>query len=84
MERFIAILILSLPLFVSVLGVKLIRDTLFSILYKPFPNYPVQFVFAIIMFVLGIAFFAGFIYRRDLRRNKVKKKFFQDRSLRRK
>lgn len=73
MDRFFAATILFIPIFLAVLGVKLIRDTLFSILHWPFPNYPVQFIVATILFIIGTAFIVGYIYRRDWRRNKVKK-----------
>lgn len=74
MSRFIAVSILFIPICIAIIGIKMIRDTLFSILHWPFPNYLLQFVAAVIMVFVGVSFIAGFIYRRDLRRNKVKKK----------
>ena len=73
MAHIIAVLLLFIPVLFAVMGVKLVRDTLFSILHWPFPNYPLQFFSALILFFTGIAFIAGYIYRRDLRRNKIKK-----------
>lgn len=75
MNRIIALLILLIPGFFAVLGIKLMRDMTFGILQKPFPFLWLQFVIGGLFFIFGLGFVAGFVLHRDRKRNKVQKKF---------
>lgn len=73
--RIIALIIILLPGLLAVYGIKIMRDTVFNILHSPFPQLSIQFIFGLICFIIGLALIGGFIYRRDKKRNKVKKEF---------
>ncbi|WP_257348008.1 DUF2627 domain-containing protein [Pseudalkalibacillus decolorationis] len=75
MIRIIALLILVIPGIAGVLGIKLMRDALFGIIHPPFPNFIVEMIGGLLLFILGFAFIGGFIFHRDRKRNKVQKRF---------
>ncbi|SFP24026.1 DUF2627 domain-containing protein [Salibacterium halotolerans] len=68
--RIIALLILVIPGFLSVVGIKLMRDTLFQIQHPPFPALWMQFTGGFLLLVFGIWFIAGFVLHRDRKNNK--------------
>ncbi|MFZ4452156.1 DUF2627 domain-containing protein [Salibacterium aidingense] len=68
--RIIALLILVIPGFLSALGIKLMRDTLFQILQAPFPFLWLQFLTGGLLLIFGIWFIAGFVLYRDRKNNK--------------
>ena len=74
MERLFAFLLLLIPGLMATLGIKYIRDTMFNELQWPFPLLWVQAFSGFIMVILGIAFISGFIYHRDKKRQRVKKR----------
>lgn len=71
MTRIIALIIMLIPGFIAALGIKLMRDMVFGILQAPFPFLWLQFLAGLLFFLAGLGFVAGFILRRDRRRNKV-------------
>ncbi|MFK2824309.1 DUF2627 domain-containing protein [Bacillus sp. B190/17] len=75
MIRLIALLVLVIPGFLAGLGIKLMRDMLFGILQPPFPFLWLQFLVGLFLFIGGLGFVAGFIFRRDRKNNKVQDKF---------
>jgi hypothetical protein len=75
MIRIIALLILVIPGFLAGVGIKLMRDMLFGILQPPFPFLWMQFIAGLLLFLGGLGFVAGFIFRRDRKQNKVQPKF---------
>jgi len=75
MIRIIALIILVIPGALAALGIKLMRDMTFGILQAPFPNLWLQFLVGLLLFIGGLAFVAGFIFRRDRKRNKVQERF---------
>ncbi|EKN63613.1 hypothetical protein BABA_24690 [Neobacillus bataviensis LMG 21833] len=75
MIRIIALFIVVIPGVLAALGIKLMRDMTFGILQVPFPNLLLQFLVGLIFFIGGLGFVAGFIFRRDRKRNKVQQKF---------
>ena len=75
MVRIIALLILVIPGFLAGVGIKLMRDMLFGILQPPFPALWMQFIAGLLLFIGGLGFVAGFIFRRDRKQNKVQPKF---------
>jgi len=75
MIRIIALIILVIPGALAALGIKLMRDMTFGILQAPFPNLWLQFLVGLLFFIGGLAFVAGFIFRRDRKRNKVQERF---------
>ncbi|WP_261129373.1 DUF2627 domain-containing protein [Bacillus sp. Marseille-Q3570] len=75
MTRIIALLILVVPGIAGVIGIKLIRDSLFGIVHPVFPNFIIELIAGILMFIIGFGFVGGFIFYRDRKRNKVQQKF---------
>lgn len=75
MNRIVALVILLIPGIIAAIGVKLMRDMVFSILHQPFPFLWLQFLAGLLMFLIGIWFIAGFILHRDRKRNKVQSRF---------
>lgn len=67
--RNIAIVILVIPGVIAAIGIKLMRDTFFGI-SDGFPYLWIQFTLGFIIFVLGIAFIAGFFFYREQKKNK--------------
>lgn len=74
-QRFIALVILLIPVFIAGYGIKLMRDTLFQILNWPYGSYYFQFLVGMIALAAGIWFIGGFILHRDRKNNKVAPKF---------
>ncbi|MFZ7945176.1 DUF2627 domain-containing protein [Neobacillus sp. 19] len=75
MIRIIALIILVIPGALAAFGIKLMRDMTFGIFQAPFPNLLLQFLVGLILFIGGLGFVAGFIFRRDRKRNKVQQRF---------
>lgn len=75
MARLIAFFIIVIPGLVAVYGVKIMRDTIFGILLRPYPFLWMQFLAGLLFFVFGLAIVGGFIFHRDRKRNKVQKRF---------
>lgn len=69
--RVIALLILVIPGILAMIGIKLMRDTLFQVLQAPFSYLWLQFFTGLFLVVFGIWFIAGFIRYRDRKNNKV-------------
>ncbi|MDA3131152.1 DUF2627 family protein [Aliibacillus thermotolerans] len=53
------------------IGIKLMRDTMFQELQAPFPFLWLQFFTGLFLVVFGIWFIAGFVRYRDRKNNKV-------------
>ena len=75
MQRIIALIIMVIPGFIAILGIKLMRDMVFGILQAPIPNLMLQFILGLVFFIFGVGFIAGFVLHRDRKRNKVQKRF---------
>lgn len=75
MVRLFALLILVLPGVVAVLGIKIMRDTLFGILHPMYGFLWLQFTAGLLFFLLGLAFIGGFILYRDRKRDKTQGRF---------
>ncbi|MGV3487705.1 MAG: DUF2627 family protein [Tuberibacillus sp.] len=67
--RFIALLMIIIPLGLAAFGVKMSRDALFDIVNPPFPWLWLQLVTGIICIIVGIGFIGGWIVYRDRKRN---------------
>lgn len=74
MARMAAFVVLIIPGLAAALGIKLMRDSLFGVLFNPFPYIWLQFVAGFILIVIGIGFFAGFFFRRDQRKGRIQTK----------
>lgn len=72
--RIVAVLMLFIPGLLAAYGIKLMRDALFAQLFPIFYNISIQFLVGLILFLLGLFFIGGFIYRRDQKRNLIKPK----------
>lgn len=75
MIRIIALIIVLIPGILAAVGIKLMRDMTFGILQAPFSHLWVQFLVGLVFFIGGLGFVAGFIFRRDRKRNKVQQRF---------
>ncbi len=71
MTRMIALLILFIPGALAVIGVKLMRDSVFDILQPLFPWLWLQLLIGFVSFILGISFIGGWIFYRDRKRHYV-------------
>lgn len=74
-QRFIALIILLIPIFLAGYGIKLMRDTLFQQLITPYPSLSLQFFVGMITFIIGMWLIGGFILHRDRKNNKVAPRF---------
>lgn len=75
MARMAAFVVLLIPILITAGGIKLMRDSLFGIQFNPFPFIWLQFIVGLLMFGAGLAFFAGFLLRRDRRKGRVQDRF---------
>ncbi|KFN01165.1 DUF2627 domain-containing protein [Bacillus clarus] len=75
MQRYLALLLALIPISLAVLGIKLMRDTVFGILFSPIPVLWLQFLIGVFCFALGFYIFGGFVLHRDRKRNKVQARF---------
>ncbi|MYL33539.1 DUF2627 family protein [Pontibacillus yanchengensis] len=75
MIRIIALFILVIPGALAVLGIKIMRDTLFGIEYPILFTLWFQFIAGFLLFLLGLAFIAGFILYRDRKLGKTEGRF---------
>jgi hypothetical protein len=75
LARMLAFIVLLIPGLMAAGGIKLIRDTIFGNLIGPFPFLWMQLIIGILMLVLGLGFFAGFLLNRDRKSGKVQPKF---------
>jgi hypothetical protein len=75
MQRYIALIIVLIPVIMAVLGIKLIRDLTFGILQPPIPFLWLQFLIGLLLIGLGLFLIGGFIFYRDKKRNKIQTKF---------
>lgn len=77
MARLAAFIVLLIPGLIAAGGIKLMRDTIFGILFSPFPYGWLQFLAGFLMFLVSLGFFAGFLLRRDRRKGRVQERFNQ-------
>jgi hypothetical protein len=77
MARLAAFIVLLIPGVFAAGGIKLMRDSLYGIIFFPFPASWVQFLIGLIMFSAGLAFFAGFLLRRDRKNGRVQERFIK-------
>ena len=71
MARMAAFIVLLIPALMAGAGIKFMRDTLFGKLISPFPWLWLQFIIGIIFLVVGLGFFAGFLFHRDRKNGKI-------------
>ncbi|WP_102027091.1 DUF2627 domain-containing protein [Salirhabdus sp. Marseille-P4669] len=75
MVRFIALMIVVIPGIIATIGIKIMRDALFNIVYPFFFSVVIQFIIGLILFLGGLAFIGGFILHRDKKNKKTKGSF---------
>ncbi len=78
MARLAAFIVLLIPGLFAAGGIKLMRDSIFGVLFNPFPFIWLQFFVGFFFFVAGLGFFAGFLLRRDRRKGNVQERFKQN------
>lgn len=72
MKKFIALMLLVIPVIIAGIGIKLIRDSMFGIINDPFTVVYMQFIIGVILMVLGIWFVAGYIMNRENKHKRLK------------
>lgn len=77
MARLAAFIVLLIPGVFAALGIKLMRDSLYGVIFNPFMISSVQFIVGFILFGAGLAFFAGFLLRRDQKSGRAQEKFMK-------
>ena len=75
MQRYLALLLALIPISLAVFGIKLMRDTVFGILFPPLSILWLQFLIGALCFGLGFYIVGGFVLHRDRKRNKVQARF---------
>jgi uncharacterized membrane protein len=75
MARLLAFIVLLIPGLMAAGGIKLIRDTVFGKLIEPLPFLWLQLIIGVILLIVGLGFFAGFLLHRDRKNGKVQPKF---------
>lgn len=78
MARLAAFIVLLIPGLFAAGGIKLMRDSIFGVLFNPFPSIMLQFIVGFLLFGGGLWFFAGFLLRRDRRKGRVQGRFKQE------
>jgi len=78
LARTLAFIVLLIPGIMAVGGIKLIRDTIFGKLIGPIPFLWLQLVIGLILLIVGIGFFAGFLLNRDRKNGKVQARFAKE------
>ena len=91
MARLAAFIVLLIPGLIAAGGIKLMRDSIFGLpifsadegerasAVAPLLPYWLQFLIGLIMLVLSLGFFAGFLLRRDQKNGRVQKRFMKNR-----
>ena len=77
MTRFIALIIIVIPIALATIGVKLMRDTFYDLVNAPFDHLWTQFTSGFLFFLIGVAFIGGWIFYRDKKRHYVAKRFMK-------
>lgn len=89
MARLAAFIVLLIPGLFAAGGIKLMRDAIFALpmfvadegerasAAAPFLPFWLQFLIGLVMLVLGIGFFAGFLLHRDRKKGRVQKRFME-------
>lgn len=75
MARLAAFIVLLIPGIMAAGGIKLMRDSLYGIVFSPFFNSSLQFIAGLVMLALSLGFFAGFLLRRDQKNGRVQERF---------
>lgn len=75
MARLVAFIVLLIPGVFAAGGIKFMRDALYGIVFFPFMQSWIQFIVGLVMFVLGLGFFAGFLLHRDRKKGRVQERF---------
>lgn len=75
MARLAAFIVLLIPGLFAAGGIKLMRDSLYGIVFSPFMAGWLQFLIGFILFAAGLGFFAGFLLHRDRKNGRVQQRF---------
>lgn len=77
LTRMLAFVIIVLPISLAVIGIKLLRDTLFLIHSFGIPSLPLQLLIGLVSLGVGFYFVGSFVLFRDRKRNKVQNRFLK-------
>lgn len=72
MKKFIALMLLVIPVIIAGIGIKLIRDSMFGIMNEPFTVVYLQFIAGVVLAVLGTWFVAGYIMNRENKHKRLR------------
>lgn len=90
MARLAAFIVLLIPGLIAAGGIKLMRDSIFGLpmftadagerasATAPLLPYWLQFLIGLVMLVLSLGFFAGFLLHRDRKNGRVQKRFIKN------
>lgn len=74
-QRFIAAILVAIPVLLGMYGIKQMRDTFFGYLNVPYSALWVQFLAGFVAFGVGLYLIGSFLLYRDRKRNKVQPRF---------
>lgn len=77
MQKIIALIILVIPGLGAAYGIKLMRDSVFSIVNPPFEIVALQFIVGLILTILGIWFIAGYVLYREKKNKRAQARFME-------
>ncbi|PGS56159.1 DUF2627 domain-containing protein [Bacillus sp. AFS041924] len=75
--RMLAFVVIVVPIALAVIGIKLLRDTVFLIHSFGIPNLPLQLLIGLVSLGAGFYLVGSFVLFRDRKRNKVQGRFLK-------
>jgi hypothetical protein len=75
--RMLAFVVIVVPIALAVIGIKLLRDTVFLIHSFGIPNLPLQLLIGLVSLGVGFYLVGSFVLFRDRKRNKVQGRFLK-------
>ncbi|MEH7399623.1 DUF2627 domain-containing protein [Gottfriedia acidiceleris] len=75
--RMLAFVVIVVPIALAVMGIKLLRDTVFLIHSFGIPNLPLQLLIGLASLGVGFYLVGSFVLFRDRKRNKVQGRFLK-------
>lgn len=75
MKKFIALIILTVPVFLAGLGIKYMRDSMFGVVNDPFTLTVIQFSAGLGLTIFGVWFIGGYVLHRERKNKRVQDRF---------
>ncbi|WP_414050251.1 DUF2627 domain-containing protein [Macrococcus animalis] len=77
MKKFIALLVLVIPIYFAGLGIKWMRDAVFGLLVPELHYIWLQFFIGFILMILGVSFVGGYILHIEKKSKRAQEKFYK-------